>query len=362
MARKMYYPSVRLRSAPSGKLSGTFRLYVDISWPGGGREKRSLNIRTEQDPFKKGVKLSALDRIKFEDAKMEAYRVEMEIRAEFLGKPINRPIPAIDFIEHLGKVQVRSAKQLVNYLSVFQKTILLPQITPSFLERFKDFLEKDTELSPNSRRAYWNVLKAEYNKLRVIHQIKDSPFEFVKNPGKIKTTRDYLDTDELSRFIQAGMKINEPATIGFLFMIVSGLRISDLVSLTGAELRSGRKQTKKTKDWANLPKPDGPFAWLLDKIGDVPDKDFVFKFSASTMRICLKKICQAAGISKNITPHAARYTAFRMYSLAGVGSGVISKLLTHTSLGTTNVYARTANDDILAAHQKLLEVWPDLKK
>src|SRR5690606_29182327 len=68
----------------------------------------------------------------------------------------------------------------------------------------------------------------------------------------------------------------------------------------------------------------------------------------------LKEITAALGIPKNITFHSARHTFATTITLAnGVPIETVSKLLGHTKISTTQVYARVLERKISDDMQKL---------
>ena len=72
----------------------------------------------------------------------------------------------------------------------------------------------------------------------------------------------------------------------------------------------------------------------------------------------LKEMADVCGIEKNLTFHLARYTFATTVTLSnGVPIESISKMLGHTKISTTQVYAkvieRKLSDDMLLLKQKL---------
>lgn len=74
----------------------------------------------------------------------------------------------------------------------------------------------------------------------------------------------------------------------------------------------------------------------------------------------LKEIADVCGIKKNITFHLARHTFATTVTLSnGVPIESVSKMLGHTKISTTQVYAkvieRKLSDDMLLLKEKLKE-------
>ena len=65
------------------------------------------------------------------------------------------------------------------------------------------------------------------------------------------------------------------------------------------------------------------------------------------MNCYLKEIAEICGIEKNLTFHLARHTFATTMTLGkGVPIETVSKMLGHTNVQTTQIYARITNDKI----------------
>lgn len=82
------------------------------------------------------------------------------------------------------------------------------------------------------------------------------------------------------------------------------------------------------------------------------------KISNQKLNAYLKEIAEPAGIQKNLTFHMARHTFATTVTLTnGVPIETISKMLGHTKLATTQIYAkvieRKVSDDMQMLREKL---------
>ena len=64
------------------------------------------------------------------------------------------------------------------------------------------------------------------------------------------------------------------------------------------------------------------------------------------MNSYLKEIADVCGINKNLTYHLARHTFATMSLSKGVPIETVSKMLGHTNIKTTQIYARITNKKI----------------
>ena len=74
------------------------------------------------------------------------------------------------------------------------------------------------------------------------------------------------------------------------------------------------------------------------------------------MNSYLKDIADQCGISKRISYHSARHTFATTVTLVnGVPIETVSKMLGHTDISTTQIYARVIDEKIAADMKRLLE-------
>ncbi len=74
---------------------------------------------------------------------------------------------------------------------------------------------------------------------------------------------------------------------------------------------------------------------------------------ATNVSSSMKKWTEAAGLNKKITFHSARHT-FAMFAIsADIDIFTVSKLLGHSKIDTTQIYAKLSNKEKLTALQKM---------
>src|SRR5690606_12284700 len=96
---------------------------------------------------------------------------------------------------------------------------------------------------------------------------------------------------------------------------------------------------------------------ILDKYRTHPEHNkgrLLPVYANQKVNAYLKEITAVLGIPKNITVHSARHTFATTITLAnGVPIETVSKLLGHTKISTTQVYARVLERKISEDMQKL---------
>ena len=142
----------------------------------------------------------------------------------------------------------------------------------------------------------------------------------------------------------------------FIFSCFTGLAYIDVSNLTPDHIVTlGAKQwimtqRQKTSVETNILLLDIPKA-IIDKYCDNPaypkreNKLFPI-LSNQKMNAYLKEIADLCGIKKNLTFHLARHTFATMSLSKGVLMESVSKMLGHTNIKTTQIYARITNKKI----------------
>jgi site-specific recombinase XerD len=136
----------------------------------------------------------------------------------------------------------------------------------------------------------------------------------------------------------------------FLFACYTGLRVSDLMTITWGDIEHNPpqivKRQEKTKAKVFIPLSN--MAWSIINDGTIhKHTDLIFPMMSLIKRTSrfdrLQKRVTRAGIEKHIGWHTARHT-FAVLSLeSGAEIYTVSKLLGHTSIKTTQIYAKATD-------------------
>ena len=113
----------------------------------------------------------------------------------------------------------------------------------------------------------------------------------------------------------------------------------------------------------NVPLLDIPKMILEKYKGKLPDGKILPIISNQKLNAYLKEIADVCGVKKNLTFHLARHTFATTTTLAkGVPIETVSKMLGHTNIETTQIYARITNNKISNDMQGLDKKLSALKK
>ena len=251
---------------------------------------------------------------------------------------------------HQIKVAIRILKDYAG------ERITMEQIDKEFCQGYIDYLL--TEYRPMGKpvsrftaQNYYRVLNGALNAAVRADVMKLNPFTKIGNSDKIRrpeSKREYMTIEELRALIATPMK-NEAVKQAYLFSCFCGLRISDIIGLKWGNVYVDNGQYRlevvmqKTKEPIYLPLSPEALRWMPER-GDKTAEDHVFDLpSTAHINILLKPWAKAAGIDKRFSFHTARHTFATMMLTLGADLYTTSKLLGHTDVKMTQVYAKIIN-------------------
>ncbi|TDN89439.1 site-specific recombinase XerD [Salegentibacter sp. 24] len=253
-------------------------------------------------------------------------------------------------------------KYLLGYLSREHKTtnIYLKNIDYQFVTGFDKFLRRKKDkngkkqLSNNGIMKHMERFKKLTNLAIKLGWLEKDPFRDYKMKFE-KFDRAYLSQRELNyieetRFTRKTLEITKNI---FLFSCYTGLCYGDLKNLTRDNLIKG----VNGKDWiySRREKSNEPIKVpLLEKARSIlhtyenPISEFLLPvYSNQKTNTYLKEIAGQCKIPKKLSFHVARHTFATTVTLSnGVPIETVSKLLGHSKLSTTQIYARVIDQKI----------------
>ena len=272
-----------------------------------------------------------------------------------------------DFIEYFGKQAAKRHKNDsksigVNWdrahdlLKIFTKDKPLPfaQIDMHLIESFRDFLlkaprggNKSGTISQNTASTYFTLFKA------ALHQaFIDSYFDVdiaakVKGISGVESRREYLTIEELNKLAATPCEYPMLKKAAF-FSALTGLRHSDIRKMTWKELSVEgdhyRINFTQRKTGGVEYMPISEQAYLICGEPAEPDR-LVFEGlqDPSWINRPVKKWIEAAGIKKHITFHCFRHSYATNQLTEGTDLYTVSKMLGHTNIRTTQIYAKVVD-------------------
>ena len=257
-------------------------------------------------------------------------------------------------------------RRLQEFLKVkLKKTdILLGQVDQNFVLDFEAYLKTEYRLDTNSSEKLMRIFKRITTMCFRNGQMSRDPF-CGHQLKKVKKDRGYLTKAELESILDftPDSKRLEKVRDIFLFCCFTGFDYSTTAALTDKNIVTDddgflwiETHRIKTKIASNVKLLDIPLA-ILKKYEATRDGDFLLPvMSNAKYNLYLKEIASACGIEKRVTSHLARHTFATTVTYAnGVSIESISKMLGHTKISTTQIYARTVDKTVSDEMDNLAE-------
>lgn len=236
----------------------------------------------------------------------------------------------------------------LNKMKSFQGDLQFNEITVSYIEAYKKYLaqKRDKPNNPNSISKSLSFIRSMLYRAKAAKVIETHVFEDEIKIGRIVGAREALTLSELKRLEdlygkQSLSKGRQNVLRYFLFACYTGLRYSDIRELRAKDIIDNSWisiRMIKTGDPVKIP--------LIKKAinllpGHGYDNQRVFRILTDqpTNRY-LKDIMKILGIQKNISFHCARHTFATCSMDQGISLEVVSKVLGHTEMKTTEIYAK----------------------
>ena len=274
----------------------------------------------------------------------------------------------IDFIEYFSKVSKdrhRNSSQsiIINWnrvaelLKLFTNSQPLPfsQVTLSKAEEFRRFMlsapcggKKTGTVSHNTAATYYSIFKAGLKQAFIDGYLTVDISAKIKGIQDQESRREHLSVEELNILAETpcDRSILKRAA---LFSALTGVRHCDIQKLKWKEIQVVGEQVRlnftqqKTKGVEYMPiseqayqlcgEPGKPEQLVFD---DLPDPSWISG--------PLKRWIKSAGITRNITFHCFRHTYATLQLAGGTDIYTVSKMLGHTNVKTTQIYAKVVDE------------------
>jgi integrase len=274
----------------------------------------------------------------------------------------------IDFIEYFSKVSKdrhRNSSQsiIINWnrvaelLKLFTNSQPLPfsQVTLSKAEEIRRFMltapcggNKKGTVSHNTAATYYSIFKAGLKQAFIDGYLTVDISAKIKGIQEQESRREHLSVEELNILAETpcDRSILKRAA---LFSALTGVRHCDIQKLKWKEIQVVGEQVRlnftqqKTKGVEYMPiseqayqlcgEPGKPEQLVFE---DLPDPSWISG--------PLKRWIKSAGITRNITFHCFRHTYATLQLAGGTDIYTVSKMLGHTNVKTTQIYAKVVDE------------------
>lgn len=234
----------------------------------------------------------------------------------------------------------------------------------SFIDKFDLYLRTERQLAPNTIVLYMSRLHTVINKAIAAGIITADPFAEYE-PPRPERKRRYLTREELQRLMTTPLSVPRFYLVRdlFLFSCYTGISYGDMCRLTAANLETADDGTiwvkaarEKTGVSFEIPLLDLPLH-IIDKYRDTTsDGKLLPMYGNSELNKGLKQLATTCGIDRKLTFHMARHTYATEITLShGVPMETVSRMLGHSRVDTTQIYAHVTDNKIDTDTQALDE-------
>jgi site-specific recombinase XerD len=332
-----------------------------------GRSKEAVSINNLLEEIK-----TSIHKVYHELRRKEAGVTSERVRNEFLGINLEQDTLLTlfkkhndDFLKLVGISKSKATyqkyevtrKRLSDFLMYKYKIkdIALKEINYSFISYFETYLRSECNCGTNITAKYLQQFKRIVIIAKNNGWIVADPFANFKIRLE-KVDRGYLTKEELNTIMGKEFTIKrlEQVRDVFIFSCFTGLAYVDAKNLRQSNISTSfdnetwiMTKRKKTGIASNIPLLEVP-KMILNKYKDVLHSGQLLPIlSNQKTNSYLKEIADLCGIEKNLTFHLARHTFATTVTLSkGVPIESVSKMLGHTNIRTTQIYARITNEKI----------------
>lgn len=314
------------------------------------------------------------------DERISVHQIMDEVR----GKGANQMTLVQAYDNHINKMEeligvdfalntIKRYKSSLVGLKDFMKNNLskldvrLIDLNNQFIEGYHTYLKVTKGLKQNSAAKDIKNLIRVINKAVINKWISKYPFQGFSCNFK-DANRGFLNQEEIDKIYSKDLTIKRLDQVRdlFIFQIYTGLSFSDMAELNTDKIEIGinggrwitlnRKKTGTRSSIPLLPRAEE----ILEKYK--VDAKSVIKgkilpiISNQRMNGYLKELADLCEINKNLTSHIARHTFATTVTLTqGVPIETVSKMLGHSNLRTTGIYAKVVDRKIADDMKALLE-------
>ena len=367
---------------------GAHAIMIKIGFHGSYSSMGSIGMQVLQehwDPRNKKVKgksqqaLGVNQKLRFVESELIKIGAEVpmcddslyKVKDIYLGKALTK---SDSFFRHFDKflddlkVQIGKGKTLTTYQNYLvtrkhfadflqeyrgRKDIAPGELDQMMINDFDIYLRTKLSMKQNSASKTVRFLKTVVLFMIKSGTIERDPFANYRFKWK-QVSRDFLSEEELASIMEKKMETPTLEAVrdififscftGLVYIDIANLRESDIVTMNGERwIVTSRHKTGVS---CNIPLLEVPQKILQKYEGKDKKGRLLPILSNQKMNAYLKEIADVCGIEKNLTCHVARHTFATLMLSLGVSMESVSRMLGHTNIKTTQIYARITNQKV----------------
>lgn len=243
--------------------------------------------------------------------------------------------------------------KLISYIKLqyYQAEIDIRKVDYEFINGFEIYLKGKVQCGHNTMVRHMRHLKQVTTYAYKNGYMTKDPFYNIALSVK-KVERTFLTEEELKKVINLKLTDETLQKVKdvFVFQCLCGLSYIDVKQLKHSDIVDGTIIIHRQKTGNKSFIPILQIAQILiDKYTTVQKPDMcVFPvYTSQRMNIYLKTIGKLAGLNKKFSTHCGRHTFGTLMISKGVPIESVSKMLGHTELKTTMIYAKILDSKVI---------------
>lgn len=270
-------------------------------------------------------------------------------------------------LETKSKSYLRSVKLSFRKFIEFAGDVYLNEIDIKLFEKFIQITFKRAKYSAG---LYYRTLKSALSTALRWNYIKSNPLKSIQQPKQVSKLPLFISEVELQKILKNVLK---PSIFNMIILSYdSGLRLGEVVNLKWSDLDLQQKiikvsnkldfQTKSKKDRI-IPLTDRLYKLFLSiapNVFTIKENDsFIFlaknkvRFNLDFVSKSFKRAVKDSNVNQAYTYHILRHSFASNLVQRGVSLYVVSKLLGHSDLRTSQIYSHLQPKNLFEAVDKL---------
>lgn len=374
--------AIKLRTRE--RANGCFVIYLDMYIGEGKHKCETINIDNQplylvpengrNDTINKTRNNKTWEQAKAVKAQRIIDKQNGELGFNLSGE--RRNMEVLSYLEHFKNESIKKSREqhtrLNNIPALYEhfkdftagKKITFAQLDRNMILRFLEYLKTSANkksvkslnpptISTGTQRNIFMGLSSILRKAVKDNIIEVNPCSLIQRdekPPKHKARIDYLTVEEVQQLVNTPCYY-DMLKRAFLFGCSTGLRASDIASLTWGQILDDdyfgkvmKVKVHKTQQEETFPLPSLALHVMPER-GNAADNEPIFpSFYESRMGEKLQKWANDAKVNKKVRFHVSRHTAATINLSLGVPIETVSKLLGHSNITTTQIYAEVINE------------------
>lgn len=286
----------------------------------------------------------------------ELYEVKTHVTMSFIDFMFDKM-----YKRNVRKTTLGQHEVVYNKLKRFALIQTFKDITLPNVMKFESWM-KESGNRQTSINSHMRILRTYIGEAYKLGYIERDPTQNVHfDRGKPRTRR-YLTPEELKKVASVQLHgVHERARDVFMFMCYTSLSYADAQKFDFQRdcfLKDGKYMFRDNR----LKTGEEYFIVLIPQAMAILEKyDYSLpKYSNGRINDLLNGVAIMAGLNKELTCHVARHTAACLALNNGVRMEVVSKMLGHSNINTTQIYAKMLSKEVEEAYDKVQQVWDNI--